>query len=91
MDLTESSFISLSNFVVLRRDAFLDYTQQGIQPDTLATMRTFPLHQESLFPDSLIQQAEQEIASFETYRAAGRSRPGPNAAASHQHHRQQGP
>ena len=73
-NLTESSLVSLSNFVLLRRDAFLDYTRQGIQPDTLAALCTSPLYQESLFPEALIQQAEREIVSFETSRVAVRSR-----------------
>ena len=38
----------------------------GIKPDTLAALRTGPLHISTLFPDSALKQAEQDIANFES-------------------------
>ena len=46
------------------RDAYLNHIR-GVKPDTIAALPTTPLHIPSLFPDSIIKRAEEEIAHFE--------------------------
>ena len=38
----------------------------GIKPDTLAALRTAHLQMNTLFPDEVLKQAEQDIATFES-------------------------
>ena len=42
------------------------------KPDTLAALRTAPLHIPTLFPDSVIKQAKEDIASFDKGRSIKR-------------------
>ena len=64
--LSEFIFISMSNLTLVRRDAYLSHLRTGIKPDTLTSLRTAPLHISTLFPDSIIKRAEEDIAQFES-------------------------
>ena len=61
-DLSEGVFISMSNFTLARRDSYLEYLHAGVKQDTLNTLRTSPVHINSLFPDQHIAKAEEEIS-----------------------------
>ena len=37
-------FVNMANLTLLRRDSYLSYLKAGIKPDTLAALRTVPLH-----------------------------------------------
>ena len=63
--LTEFVFISMGNLTLARRDAYLTHVRTGVKPDTMAGLRTAPIHISTLFPDSLIKKAEEEIVQFE--------------------------
>ena len=63
--LSEFIFISMGNLTLVRRDAYLNRLRTGIKPDTLTALRTAPLHISTLFPDSIIKRAEEDIAQFE--------------------------
>ena len=64
-DLSEGVFISMANLSLARRDSYLEFIRGGIKPDTLSALRTSPVHQLSLFPDSLLVKAEEEILCSE--------------------------
>ena len=53
----------LTDFVFV---SYLSHLKMGIKPDTLAALRTGPLHIPTLFPDAALKQAEQDIANFES-------------------------
>ena len=48
-----------------RRNAYLNHIKGGVNPDTVAALKIAPLHIPTLFPDSVIKRAEEEIAHFE--------------------------
>ena len=56
--LTDSVFVNMANVTLLRRDSYLAYLKAGIKADTLAALRTAPLHISTLFPDTALKQAE---------------------------------
>ena len=62
--LTDFVFISMGNFTLARRDAYMSHLRTGIKPDTLTATRTAPLQISTLFPDSVIKNAEEDIAQF---------------------------
>ena len=64
--LTEFVFLSMGNLTLACRDAYLNHLKSGIKPYTVAALRTAPLHIPTLFPDSVIRRAEEEIAHFES-------------------------
>ena len=70
--LTDFVFFSMGNLTLARRDAYLNHVKTGIKPDTLASLRTAPLQISTLFPDTVIKQAKEEIAHFEN-KGQGRS------------------
>ena len=72
--LTEFVFISMGNLTLARRDAYLNHLKSGIKPDTVAALRTVPLHISTLFPDSVNKRAEEEIAHYDSKGEAGSSR-----------------
>ena len=37
-------FVNMANLTLIRRDSYLSYLQAGIKADTLAALRTAPLH-----------------------------------------------
>ena len=63
--LSEFVFITMGNLTLVRRDAYLSHLRTGIKQDTLTSLRTAPLHISTLFPDSAIKRAEEDIAQFE--------------------------
>ena len=64
--LTEFVFISMGNLTLVRRDTYLNHLKSGIKLDTVAALRTAPLYIPTLFPDSVIKWAEEEIANCES-------------------------
>ena len=62
--LTDFVFITMGNLSLTRRDAYLNHVKNGIKPDTLAALKTAPLHISTLFPDTAIKRAEEEIALY---------------------------
>ena len=62
--LTDFVFVTVANTALARRDSYLSHLKMGIKPDTLAALRTGPLHIPTLFPDAALKQAEQDIANF---------------------------
>ena len=67
--LTDFVSVNMANITLLRRDFYLAYLKAGIKADTLAALRTAPLHLPSLFPDSVIKQADEDISSFDKGRS----------------------
>ena len=63
--LSDFVFVTVANSTLARRDAYLSHLKSGIKPDTLAALRTAPLQMTTLFPDEVLKQAEQDIATFE--------------------------
>ena len=72
--LSEFMFISMGNLTLARRDAYLTHVKSGIKPDTVAALRAAPLHISTLFPDSVIKRAEEEISHYESRGQASGSR-----------------
>ena len=67
--LTDFVFVNMANLTLIRRDSYLSYLKAGIKPDTLATLCTAPLQLNTLFPDSVIKQAEEDIANYDKGRS----------------------
>ena len=65
--LTDFVFVFMGNLTLARRDSYLTHVKTGIKPDTLAALRTAPLQAGTLFPDSMLKHAEDDIAHFETF------------------------
>ena len=65
LQLTDFVFISMGNLTLAHWDAYLNHLKTGIKLDTLAALRTSPLHIPTLFPDTVIKRAEEEIAHYE--------------------------
>ena len=57
-------FVTVANTTLAR--SYLSHLKTGIKPDTLAALRTAPLHIPTSFPDEALRQAEQDIANFES-------------------------
>ena len=64
--LNDFVFVTVGNSTLARRDAYLSHLKYGIKSDTLAALRTAPLQMTTLFPDEVLKQAEQDIATFES-------------------------
>ena len=64
--LTDFVFVTVANTTLIRRDAYLSHLKMGIKPDTLSALRTGPMHIATLFSDTVLKQAEQDIANFES-------------------------
>ena len=67
--LTEFVFVSVANTTLLRRDSYLEYLKAGVKADTLNALRSAPLHLETLFPDSVVKRAGEDIADSEKGRS----------------------
>ena len=67
--LTDSVFVNMANVTLLRRDSYLAYLKAGIKADTLAALRTAPLHISTLFPDTVLKQAEEDISNSDEGRS----------------------
>ena len=72
-DLSEGVSISMANLTLARRDSYLEFIRGGVKPDTLTALCTAPVHLHSLFPDSLLVKAEDEISRSEERRSSGNS------------------
>ena len=72
-DLSEGVFISVANFTFGHRDSYLDYLHAGVKQDTLAALRTAPVHLQSLFLDQLLNKAEEEVSRSEKRRSSNQS------------------
>ena len=64
----DSLFITMSNFTLMRRDAYLDHLRPGVKLDNRCTLRNAPLHSYGLFPDDALRKAEEDITKFESTR-----------------------
>ena len=71
--LSEFVFVTMGNLTLVRRDAYLSHLRTGIKPDTLTALRSAPLHISTLFSDSVIKRAEEDIAQLEPKGHAGGS------------------
>ena len=70
-DLSEGVFISMANLTLACRDSYLEFIRGGVKPDTLTALRTAPVHLHSLFLDSLLVKAEDEISHSEERHSSG--------------------
>ena len=73
--LSDSLFVQLANFILLRRDSYLKYVKPGLKPDTWNKLRNAPLFTYGLFPDDVLAVAEQDIQKHESNKSA--TGPGP--------------
>ena len=64
--LTDFVFVTMGNLTLVRRDSYLSHVKNGIKHDTLAALRTGPLQFSTIFPDSVIKKAEEEIAYYDS-------------------------
>ena len=66
----------MGNITLAHRDAYLSHLRTGIKPDTLNALRTGHLHINTLFPDSALRKAEEDMVSFESkgHSSAGHSK-----------------
>ena len=67
--LTEFAFVTMANTTLHSRDSYLAYLKAGVKADTLNALRTAPLHLVTLFPDSVVKRAEEDITSFDKGRS----------------------
>ena len=67
--LMEFVFVTMANTTLLRRDSYLAYLKARVKADTLNALRTAPLHLDTLFPDSVVKRAEEDITSFDKGRS----------------------
>ena len=51
--LADSLFVQLANFILLRRDSYLEYVKPGLKPDTWNKLRNAPLFTYGLLPDDI--------------------------------------
>ena len=63
--LTEFVFVNMANATLLRWDSYLSYLKAGVKADTLNALRTAPLQLDTLFPDSTVKRAEEDISGFD--------------------------
>ena len=67
--LTDFVFVNIANTTLLRRDSYLSYLKAGVKADTLNALRAAPLDLDTLFPDKMVKQAEEDIAAFDRNRS----------------------
>ena len=68
--LTEFVFVYMANTTLLRWDSYLPYLKAGVKADTLNALQIAPLHTDTLFPDSSVKRAEEDIADFDKGRSS---------------------
>ena len=73
--LADSLFVQLANFILLRRDSYLEFVKPGLKADTWNRLRNVPLFSSALFPDDILATAEQDIITHEN--APGAQGPSP--------------
>ena len=71
--LSEGDFISMANLTLARRDSYLEFLRGGVKQDTLTALCIAPVHLPSLFSDSLLIKAEDEISCSEERRSSDSS------------------
>ena len=64
--LTDFMLITMGNLTLARRDAYLNHLKNGIKLDTVAALRTGPLHIATLVPETVIKWEEEEIAYYDS-------------------------
>ena len=83
--LADGLFIQLANFILLRRDSYLEFAKPGLKPDSWNRLRNAPLFSSSLFPDDILAAAEQDIAKFESTPSAQGPGPGTGQHSGRKH------
>ena len=63
--LSDFAFVSMYNFSLACRDSYMAHMKSGIKQDTLTSLRQAPMDLPTLFPDSLMKKAEDDISKFE--------------------------
>ena len=66
--MTDSVFITMSNFTLMWRDAYLDHLKPGVKQDNWCALRNAPLHSYGLFPDDALRKAEEGVTIFQSIR-----------------------
>ena len=64
--LTDFVFFTMGNVTLARRDSYLSHIKNGVKSDTLAALRSAPLQLGTLFPDTIIKRAEEEISHHDS-------------------------
>ena len=64
--LTDFVFVTMGNVTLARRDSYLSHIKNGVKSDTLAALRSAPLQLGTLFPDTVIKRAEEEISHHDS-------------------------
>ena len=67
--LTDLVFVNVANTTLLRRDSYLSYVKAGVKADTLNALRAATLELDTLFPDKIVKQAEEDITAFDRNRS----------------------
>ena len=80
--LSDFAFVNMYNFTLLRRDSYLAHVKAGIKQDTLAALRQAPMDLDTLFLDTVLRKAEEDISKFED---RGRTHTGSNHKDTHFH------
>ena len=63
--LSDFVFVSMANIALARRYAYLAHLRSGIKPDTLVALRSVTLQMATLFPDSTLKNAGEDIVQYE--------------------------
>ena len=71
--LTDFVFITMGNITLARRDSYFSHIKNGVKSDTLAALRSAPLQLGTLFPDTVIKRAEEEISHHDSKSQASAS------------------
>ena len=63
--LSDFTFVSMVNLTLWRRDSYLAHVKSRLKQDTLAALRQAPLDLPTLFPNTVLKRAEEDIGRFE--------------------------
>ena len=63
--LCDFAFVSMANVTLVRRNPYLTHAKTGLKQDTLAALHQAPLDLPTLFLDSVLKRAEEDIGRFE--------------------------
>ena len=63
--LSDFAFVCMYNCTLIRRDSYLSHVKPGLKLDTLAALRQAPMDLDTLFPDTVLRKAEEDISKFE--------------------------
>ena len=64
--LSDFTVVQMANLTLARRDSYLENIKPGVKHDTLSALCNCPLNGYALFPDTVIQKAEDEIQQSES-------------------------